>query len=342
MPESTTKNKWLRLNKPIIVFSVLVIYIFASFIWWSYLLITNNKNIMLQSREILYIKYGNHGLSPEQVMQTEEYRKLEKQYKNQVFMVIGEGMVFMILLSAAIFQIWRSYRHELQLANQQRNFLLSITHELKSPLASIKLGLETIKKRDLERDAVKKITGNALQDTERLQQLVQDILLAAKFDDHSFKFVLSALNFSLFVNETIERIKRVHPERKIIAHIADKIIINGDNQALTSLVSNIIENALKYSGPSSEVTITLAAGAENIILQVADEGIGIPDHEKEQIFKKFYRVGHEDTRKTKGTGLGLYIVKEIAEGHLAKIIIEDNQPKGSIFKIMFPFPNVKS
>jgi two-component system, OmpR family, phosphate regulon sensor histidine kinase PhoR len=86
----------------------------------------------------------------------------------------------------------------------------------------------------------------------------------------------------------------------------------------------------------------LKAGEDNVELRVADRGIGISDYEKEQIFKKFYRVGHEDTRKTKGTGLGLFIAKEVADGHQAKIVIEDNLPRGSIFRILFPYPNAKS
>jgi signal transduction histidine kinase len=104
----------------------------------------------------------------------------------------------------------------------------------------------------------------------------------------------------------------------------------------TSVLINLIENAIKYSDENSEVTIVLSDDETNIFLEVKDKGYGIPKEEKEKVFDKFYRVGNEDTRKSKGTGLGLYIVKRFVEIYNGTVELTDNIPNGSIFKITFP------
>ena len=124
-------------------------------------------------------------------------------------------------------------------------------------------------------------------------------------------------------------------EQLINAEIEPKIEITGDKFALTSVVTNLIENAIKYSGPCEVVDVKLYAKNGSIHLEVADHGIGIADNEKSRIFDKFYRVGSEDTRNTKGTGLGLYIVKEVLDKHEASIKVKDNEPTGSIFEVVF-------
>jgi two-component system, OmpR family, phosphate regulon sensor histidine kinase PhoR len=117
------------------------------------------------------------------------------------------------------------------------------------------------------------------------------------------------------------------------------IQIEGDRFAITNVVTNLIENAVKYSPPCAHVVVKLAGEQGNVVFSVADHGIGIADNEKRFIFNKFYRVGNEDTRKTKGTGLGLYIVKTVLERHRAQIKVKDNTPSGSIFEVIFPLTN---
>jgi len=115
--------------------------------------------------------------------------------------------------------------------------------------------------------------------------------------------------------------------------------IEGDRFAITNVVTNLIENAVKYSPPCAHVSVKLARDNGSVVFSVADHGIGIADMEKKLIFNKFYRVGNEDTRKTKGTGLGLYIVKTVLERHRAQITVKNNTPSGSVFEVMFPLTN---
>lgn len=336
-PNKNGNNRW-KLNRPLLIFSVLVIYIFASFIWWSYLLISNNKHTLEQSLTLLQMQYESRGIQTADPLFREAKTNLENRYNTQVTMILGEGAVFLVLLGLAVFQIWRSYRTELQLARQQRNFLLSITHELKSPLASIKLALETMVRRELPQDKRKKVLANSLSDTNRLQGLVEDILLAARFEDHSFRFGRDPILLSELVEEIADRVAHNHPHHRICTDIDQNIYVTGDRQALTSLVANLMENAAKYSPDKTAIQVELAQKKERICLEIADQGYGIPEEEQQNIFKKFYRIGNEDTRKTKGTGLGLFLVKEVADKHGAIIKIKDNSPQGTRFMVAFPLP----
>ncbi|NUO03455.1 MAG: ATP-binding protein, partial [Saprospiraceae bacterium] len=113
-------------------------------------------------------------------------------------------------------------------------------------------------------------------------------------------------------------------------------IVNADKSGLTSVAINLLENAVKYSPEPAEIEVRLARKNGTIEFEVADNGIGIEDKEKIRIFEKFYRIGNEDTRQTKGTGLGLFIVKEVIRAHGGDIVILNNQPKGSIFRVTLP------
>jgi signal transduction histidine kinase len=113
-------------------------------------------------------------------------------------------------------------------------------------------------------------------------------------------------------------------------------IIQAEKLGMTSVTLNLLENAVKYSSESPKITVDLRHQDHKILLDIADNGIGISDKDKKRIFEKFYRVGNEDTRTTKGTGLGLFIVQQIVKAHEGKISVEDNEPKGTKFKIELP------
>lgn len=330
----------LKLNKPLIIFYILVFYIFASFIWWSYLLLENNRITYRQTRNIRIIELKQQGISQEQIDEMDLFQDLEARHQRQVWMVIGEGIVFLILLALAVWQIRKSFQREITLAKQQRNFLLSITHELKSPIASVKLALETLFKRDLDKERAQRLIFNSLSDTERLQNLVEDILFAAKFEDHQFQFAHEIIDFSELVNKFASKaVEQYGEKREFNVQIKPELQVMGDRQALSALVNNLIENAIKYSYQGSDIQIQLQKDDEKLIYCVTDEGVGISDEEKENIFKKFYRIGNEETRKAKGTGLGLFIVKEVVEGHNGTIKVKDNNPRGSKFIVELPLLN---
>jgi len=230
----------------------------------------------------------------------------------------------------------RGYNKEIVVANQQRNFLLSITHELKSPLSSIRLILETFQKRALKPEQREKFTNSALQETDRLTTLVNDLLLAAKIET-TYQPLKEPIPLTDSVRDIVSKLKIKFPEAQftVDSQPAD-IFIEGDRLGITSTLINLIENALKYSPKPATIDVSLKATDTQVTIDVADQGLGINDKEKKKVFEKFYRVGSEDTRKTKGTGLGLFIVNEIIKAHQGNITILDNEPKGSRFRIELP------
>ncbi len=252
-------------------------------------------------------------------------------------MIMGEGAVFLFLLGIGAYFLHASIKKEVVLKENQQNFLLSVTHELKSPLAAIKLSLQTIERRELEKEQRDSLIKNSLKDVERLDDLVENMLLATKLESKTYSFPKEVFDFSDLVTKITDRLQ-VHScgcQQMITAKIESEVTIDGDKFALSSVVTNLVENAIKYSGKCAEITVELCQNDGKPKLVISDNGLGIPDDEKMHIFDKFYRVGDENVRKSKGTGLGLFIVKEVLQKHDADISVKDNVPHGAVFEVTF-------
>ncbi len=290
-----------RFKKPITIFYFLVLYALAELTWWGYLLIASNAKRMP--------------------------------------MILGEGSVFLIILMVGIYFFQRTIKKESEFHQQQQNFLLSVTHELKSPLAAIKLVLQTLVKRDLTKDKRDQLIGNSIEDVGRLDDLVENMLLATRIENNSYSYPKELFDFSELVKSIYDRaIITSENTRNFQQQIEENISIMGDRFALGSLINNIIENAVKYSSAGAAIQVQLYQQINKIFFIVADQGVGIPSSERQKIFQKFYRSGNELTRKNKGTGLGLFIVEQVAKNHQAKVVVSNNQPKGTIFEIIFNLP----
>ena len=287
-----------RFKKPITIFYFLVLYALAELTWWGYLLIAANAKRMP--------------------------------------MILGEGSVFLIILLVGIYFFQRTIKKESEFHQQQQNFLLSVTHELKSPLAAIKLVLQTLVKRDLTKDKRDQLIGNSIEDVGRLDDLVENMLLATRIENNSYSYPKELFDFSELVKSIFDRaIITSENTRNFQQQIEDNITIMGDRFALGSLINNILENAVKYSPAGAAIQVQLYQQSNKIFFIVADQGVGIPSSERQKIFQKFYRSGNELTRQNKGTGLGLFIVAQVAKNHQAKVLVSNNQPKGTIFEIIF-------
>lgn len=317
--------------RPLVLFYILVFYVLLQFSWWSYLIIDLNKEVYQYKFEMLEVKHSDPAVLSEQ-------KKLyEKKLHQRWQMVLGEGGVFLSLLLFGIYRTNLAFNREVELSRQQKNFLLSVTHEFKSPLAAVKLNLQTLQKHHLDESKQKEVLSKAIIETDRINTLVENVLLATRMEGSGDQLVLEDLHFSDFVHKTVsDHIDRMQRNNEIIHQITPGIYIRGDKLALSSLLINILENAEKYAAPDSLIEVRLSRNNQDAILTIRDQGIGIPDQEKSKIFNKFYRVGNEETRRTKGTGLGLYIVKHIVNMHRGKIEVRNNHPAGTVFEIRIP------
>lgn len=311
-------------SRPLLIFYILVAYILLQFIWWAWLLIDLNSEIVAQREHIL-------------ALANKTDTGLEKDLRKRFLMVLGEGTVFLSLLIFGIYRIRHAFQKEFLLARQQKNFLLSITHEFKSPLAAIKLSLQTMQKRELEKPRQQEVIRRALIETERIHLLVENSLFASRLESENYESYFEAMDFSDFIHQVVKDYSGRQDQRHVIAETIDTgIVIQGDKLALSSMVNNLIENAEKYSPEGSKIEITLNATAEAALLRVKDEGPGIPESERLKVFEKFYRIGNEDTRQTKGTGLGLFIVQHIVNLHKGTVKVRSNHPRGTVFEISIP------
>jgi len=309
-----------------LVYWVLLLYIIAALVWWFVAL--NTQNNTMANMRLVEINKDD----PKYAEKAIEIRAAQKRKTAQY---IGEGCTFLALtLLGAVF-VYRAARKEIRVSQQQQNFMMAVTHELKTPIAVARLNLETLQKRKLDEDKQNKLISNTLQEANRLNTLCNNILLASQFDSGLYTSAKEEIDFSTLVNTCVRDFQVRFPQRNIEADIASEIYINGEELLLQMLVNNLIENALKYSPKEMPVIVSLSSHDNKIEMSVKDFGIGIPPQEKNKVFEKFYRTGDERTRKTKGTGLGLYLCRKIAEGHKGYISVTDNAPTGSIFAATF-------
>ncbi|MEN9973871.1 MAG: hypothetical protein RIS20_2218 [Bacteroidota bacterium] len=284
---------------------VLIIYVFLQFIWWGNLLIRLNGQIDLSHHE----------------------------YSRRVWMIIGEGSVFMVLLFLGIWKMRRVILKEIGLTQRQSNFLLSITHELKTPISSVKLFLQTLLKHDLPEEKKTDLLKKALDENERLSLLIDNILHASRVENKSLQAVNSDLPFNQLVSSIVDRFHKRYLLEFIQVETTEQISIHADAFILEMIIVNLLENACKYAGIDANITVYFYKKGATFIFGVKDEGLGIPSDERESIFEKFYRIGNEETRQKQGSGLGLFIAAEFAQLQGATITCKENIPKGTVFEV---------
>jgi signal transduction histidine kinase len=315
-----------RLAIATVVYWVLLAYIIAGLCWWFIALETKNRQATT---------YKLFQLNPNDPNYAGEKTAILKAEWLQTAGYIGEGCTYLFLILLGAIFVYREVRRQIRFQLQQQNFMMAVTHELKTPIAVIKLNLETIRKYRLDEDKQQRVIQATIQETDRLDTLTNNILVASQLEGGGYIRTKEVVDLSELADRSIRDYRHRFPEREWIARIQPDRTITGDPFLLHLLVSNLLENALKYSPKDGAVTLTLSNDGPHTILAVADKGPGIPDEEKKKIFGKFYRSGREATRQSKGTGLGLYLCRNIAADHHGTIKVTDNSPTGSIFTVIF-------
>jgi len=285
-------------------FYILSFYLLVQFAWWGYLLIFSPKsNLSSESR---------------------------------IYMILGEGAVFLVLLLFGFWKIKNSIDKEIEYSKNQNNFLLSITHELKTPIASIKLYLQTLNKGKITPSQNELLLKNALKENNRLENLINNILYASAMDSHKMSPNKTKFHLLSFINPIVSRFKSQHPDCNINYVKENDFEVYADEFMLETVINNLLDNAIKYSGGNCDLNLKFTSSKTHFTLSILDNGPGIPKNQIKSIFNRFYRIENEETRVKKGSGLGLFIAKQFILLHKGSITYEKNIPNGSIFKISLP------
>jgi signal transduction histidine kinase len=279
------------------------IYIFLQFSWWAWMLI-----------------------------------ELHGEVEGKQRMVLGEGVVFFILLSAGLVLVWRRVQETTRLAEQERNFMLAITHELKTPVAAIRLAIETIEKHNPDEATHKLLLRSAQAGTVQLERRIDDVLQSAQIRSNA-KLGSEPFDLEEVLEGSVRRIKLGrHSEREVVVQYEGELggLMEGDPKSLALAWTNVIENALKYSPSDSVVTVWVRRSEHHIEVIIDDAGPGIPAAERKNVVQPFRRLGDESRRENEGTGLGLYLADQTIRLHRGRLNISESPAGGTRISTRIP------
>lgn len=232
---------------------------------------------------------------------------------------------------------------ELQRVNKiRRDFVANVSHELKTPATSLKLLAESLEE-TLDEDPVQArlFAAQLKKETERLAQLITDLLDLARLESQERIDYPSIVDVRGVLMTVLSRMRRVARKKEITLQWkrfgkAAQYTVRGDETQLTSMFTNLIDNAVKYTPPGGRVEVIGGSEDSEIVIRIADTGIGIPEGKLSRIFERFYRVDRARSKATGGTGLGLSIVRHVAENHGGRVTVESTPGEGSTFTVRLP------
>ncbi len=300
---------------------VLIAYVTLQFVWWAWLIYDLNVEII----ELRALIAGETVASDD--------------IKRKLWMILGEGSVFFTLLGIGAWYIRKFVLREHRLARQERNFLLATTHEFNSPIAAVKLNLQTLQRKELNPEQRETMVQGALQATTRLQSLVGNVLMASRIDAGKYQLHREPVDLGRLLQRLTGSLQPLIAEAGNTLELDVQVSesVNIDPSSFEFVISNLVVNAIKYA-PGTIISLSVHEMDGVLHIVVSDHGPGIPEQERERVFTKFYRMGSEDTRAKKGTGLGLYLVKELIDLQGGKIqVMATSERGGATFKFQLPY-----
>jgi two-component system phosphate regulon sensor histidine kinase PhoR len=250
--------------------------------------------------------------------------------------------IFLTLLTGvSFFAMYKNLRAQQRLMAIKNDFISNVTHELKTPVATVSVALEALKNFNALRDPqkTKEYLDIAQTELNRLTLMTDKILKTSVYEDQGINLKYETLNIDQLVDEVLSSMKLIFDKKQTqwrFEKIGADFVIDGSEEHLTNVLYNLVDNALKYSGENSRLTVALESRPEKIILNVQDSGIGIAKEYQDKIFDKFFRVPSGDVHNNKGYGLGLSYVASVVESHHGKISVESEIGQGSNFSISLP------
>jgi signal transduction histidine kinase len=314
------------------VYTLLLLYTIAALLFWG-------LSLQRQSRIIYDVERAALQRETDTIRQAAFYNRRLSELKEQLVkrkkQYLGEGITLMLILLGGATVVYTSLQRKVRLQRQQNNFMLAVTHELKSPIAGMKLSLQTLQRPQITVEQRARLLDRCIQESDRLADLCNNMLLTSQIEGRQYKAARETISLSDLVERSADIYMARYPGR-ITTNIQTGCAVTGDMLMLQMALNNLLENAIKYTPEDTPIEISLLRGSGRATLQVADTGPGIPDSEKKKVFSKFYRIGDEATRRTKGTGLGLYLTAKIVQQHKGTLNVKNNTPRGAVFEISLP------
>ena len=303
---------------PVLLFVFLSIYILLQSAWWMWLLLSKDRDIFALQQQLL-----SSGIVPHLPVRLP---------RHTLMMVLGEGSVFLVLILLALGVTFRTLRHELSLARQQRDFLMAASHELRTPIAGLKLHLQTLERPGLGTERREMLARSARSDVERLHQLTERILLASRLEEEAVPPMWEEVDVACETKALVDAARLSYGQGHAIELSQPAVLqVRTDAGLFRSVLVNLLENACKYAPGGTTVRVELARTERALTLMISDDGPGVPMADRHRIFDKFFRGGQEETRNTKGTGLGLFIVERSARSLGGTVEYRPVHPHGSTF-----------
>jgi signal transduction histidine kinase len=271
-------------------------------------------------------------------LSSEQVEALRAASDESMRMFLFEGTFLGVMLAASVALVWRSLHREISLHRQQRNFLSAVTHELKSPLASARLYIESLKMGRVPEAKQERYLTHALEDLDRLRHMVEDLLQSARLASAGPRVEPERLDLARFARERVAHIvqEETHGRGRLTVEATDPVHVEFDPDALETVVRNLVSNAVKYAGADQELVVSAQRNGHHAVLSVRDRGPGLGGADAEQIFEPFVRGGDENVRTRPGVGLGLYIVRELARAHGGQVRARDAEGGGFQVDISLP------
>ena len=280
-------------------------------------------------------------------IRAESLQELDSERYHRLRRYGWEGTFFMVVLAVAMTIVIRAIREEARLRKRQQNFLSTVSHEFKSPLASLQLSAETMAMRELEPERRNVLVQRMLVDVSRMERMSSKILNTSRLEQSKVELHMETLSLASAVSGALSTIEDRARESdvEISTDVPDSLLIFGDLMSTRTVVQNLIENAVQATAQTDggRVTIQAHRGEGQVTLEVSDTGIGFRPVEAKRLFQKFYRSGDELRRTSAGTGLGLFIVKRLMHHQRGSVKADsEGLGKGAVFTVIWPAAKERS
>lgn len=317
----TSLQRYLRFHGAVVIFTVLLLG------WWFVFFETQGDTLLLELE--------GHGIH----LDAQQAEELQSDSQRTARMFLLEGLTLGVLLILTMGLVRRAIFRERDLERQQRNFLSAVTHELRSPIASSRLYLESILMGRADSDRQERYLRHAHDDLHRLGDMVDDLLDMRRFTEVGVEIAPVSVDLAEELRDRWDQVLAIHGASgaTLTLRAENPVPARVDLTALERIVNNLVSNAVKYGGAEPDVTVTVKTDGDCAVLTVRDHGEGLKGADREDLLGAFVRGGNEDVRTQQGTGLGLFLVHQLVEAHGGEMGLSDDlESHGTLVTVRLP------